>query len=526
MLLAIDQGTTGTTVLVVNRRGRVAGEAYAELRQHYPQPGWVEHDPSDILAVTLAVIRKALRDARLSPRRIAGIGIANQRETAMLWSRRTGRPIANAIVWQCRRTAPMCERLKAEGRERLIRARTGLRLDPYFSGTKVRWLIDHVRGARRAAATGALAFGTVDTWLLWHLTGGRVHATDYTNASRTLLYNIHAHRWDPALLDLFGVPEAVLPAVKPPCGLFGETAAIGPLPAGIPILGIAGDQQASMVGHGCLEPGSAKNTYGTGCFLLLNTGRRGVTSRHGLVTTLVYSPDGPRYALEGSIFIAGAAIQWLRDGLGIIATAAETEALARRAGPADGLYMVPAFVGLGAPYWDPHARGALLGVTRGTTRASVARATLESLAYQTRDVVDAMEQDGGVRLKALRVDGGAARNDWLMQFQADILGLPVARPAMVANTGKGAALLAGAALGWWSPRGLARHAARPERVFRPGMTARERRVRIEGWRDAVGRVRSRRSRASLHPASAGRARPGFRPSGEEKGTRRLDRGAS
>jgi len=494
IILAIDQGTTGTTVLAVDRRARVVAQAYAELPQHYPHPGWVEHRPGDILQTTQRVIRRALNAGRLSPRHIEAIGITNQRETTIVWDRRTGRPIANAIVWQCRRTAPMCARLKARGHEPAVRRKTGLIIDAYFSGTKIRWLLDHVPGARRRAARGALAFGTVDSWLLWHLTGGAQHATDFTNASRTLLYNIRTKRWDPSLLRLLGIPASLLPDVKPCSGPFGVTVRTGALPSGIPIAGMAGDQQASMVGHGCLAPGTAKNTYGTGCFLLFHTGNRFVASRQGLLTTLVYGGrPQPAYALEGSVFIAGAAIQWLRDGLQVIRHAAETEAMARSIRSTDGVYVVPAFVGLGAPYWDMDARGAIIGLTRGTTRAVLVRATLESLAYQTRDVVDAMRRDSGVALNALRVDGGAANNDWLMQFQADILGLPVLRPAMVANTGKGAALLAGIGIGWWAPRELAHLVGRPERRFLPRMTPSARARRYEGWQAAVNRVRTHSS---------------------------------
>ncbi len=494
VILAIDQGTTGTTVLAVDRRARVVAQAYAELPQHYPHPGWVEHRPSEILQTTQRVIRRALGTGCLSPRHIEAIGITNQRETTVLWDRRTGRPVANAIVWQCRRTALMCARLKRQGHEPAVRRRTGLVLDAYFSGTKIRWLLDHVPGAHRRAARGRLAFGTVDSWLLWHLTGGAQHATDFTNASRTLLYNIRTKRWDPSLLRLFGLPASLLPEVKPCSGTFGVTARTGALPSGIPITGIAGDQQASMVGHGCLTPGTAKNTYGTGCFLLCHTGHRFVESRHGLLTTLVY--DGstvPAYALEGSVFIAGAAIQWLRDGLQLIHHAAQTEAIARSLRTTDGVYVVPAFVGLGAPYWDMEARGAIVGLTRGTTRAVLIRATLESLAYQTRDVVDAMRHDSGVALKELRVDGGAATNDWLMQFQADMLGIPIARPATVANTGKGAALLAGIGIGWWRPCDLAEVVGRPQRRFLPRMTPSDRARRYDGWQAAVNRVRT-------HPA--------------------------
>ena len=492
MILSIDQGTTGTTVLVVDRRGRVVSRAYAELPQHYPQAGWVEHHPREMLDVTDGVIKRALTGGRIAPRRIAAIGITNQRETTMVWDRRTGRPIANAIVWQCRRTAPQCETLKRRGAAPVVRRKTGLVLDAYFSGTKIRWLLDHIPGGRARASRGELAFGTVDSWLIWHLTGGESHATDVTNASRTLLYNIRTRRWDPALLRLIGVPASLLPQVKPSAAHFGVTGGTGPLPAGIPITGVAGDQQASLVGHGCLAPGTAKNTYGTGCFLLLNTGRRFVQSRSGLITTLAYGgSQTPVYALEGSVFIAGAAIQWLRDELKLVTTAPETAAITASVKDTGGVYVVPAFVGLGAPYWDMHARGAIIGLTRGSNRRVIVRATLESLAYQTRDVVEAMARDSGLRLRELRVDGGAARNDWLMQFQADLLNIPVLRPAMVANTGKGAALLAGIGLGWWRPRDVMRFVGRPERVFRPRMRATERERLYSGWKDAVARVRSR-----------------------------------
>ena len=491
MILAIDQGTTGTTVLILNRQARIVSQAYTELPQQYPHPGWVEHDPRQILQVTYRTIAKALAAGRMPSRRIDAIGITNQRETTILWHRRTGEPIANAIVWQCRRTAPLCEQLKRRGMEPLIRRKTGLVLDAYFSGTKIRWLLDHTPHARSLARRGELAFGTVDSWLIWNLTGGRTHATDVTNASRTLLYNIRERRWDRQLCDRLDVPMSLLPDARPSVGPFGVTAGRGPLPAGIPITGVAGDQQASMVGHGCLAPGTAKNTYGTGCFLLVNTGSRFVQSRHGLITTLVYSgASRPAYALEGSVFIAGAAIQWLRDELQLIRKAAETEAIARRVPSTGGVYVVPAFVGLGAPYWDMGARGAVVGLTRGSNRAILIRATLESLAYQTRDVVEAMEQDSGIRLRELRVDGGAARNDWLMQFQADLLGIPVMRPAIVANTGRGAAFLAGIGIGWWSPRQIERFIGRPEQVFHPKMAPAERRRLYAGWQDAVARVRT------------------------------------
>ena len=492
MILSIDQGTTGTTVLIVDRRARVVGSAYGELPQHYPRPGWVEHRPEEILRLTWRVIRQALDAARVPARRISAIGITNQRETTIVWDRITGRPVANAIVWQCRRTAALCEALKRQGHEPEFRRKTGLVLDAYFSGTKIRWLLDHIPGVRRRARQGALAFGTVDSWLIWHLTGGQVHATDATNASRTLLYNIRTNHWDPSLLRHLQIPPSLLPQVLPSSGVFGVTGARGPLPAGIPIAGVAGDQQASMVGHGCRSAGAAKNTYGTGCFLLLHTGPRNIASRHGLITTLTPGEGSePAYALEGSVFIAGAAIQWLRDELRLIRQASETEAIARSVKDTGGVYVVPAFVGLGAPYWDMSSRGAIVGLTRGTNRAVLVRATLESLAYQTRDVVDAMERDSGLRLGSLRVDGGASRNDWLMQFQADLLGMPILRPAMIANTGKGAALLAGMGIGWWTSRDVARFVERPERRFAPRMSEPARRRLYDGWQAAVARVRTR-----------------------------------
>ena len=490
-ILAIDQGTTGTTCLVFDRSGRVVGRAYRELPQHFPKPGWVEHDPKEIRSSTLQVVGQAMAAARIRATQLAAIGITNQRETSLVWDRRTGQPLARAIVWQCRRSAPLCDQLKRRGLEPLFRRKTGLVLDAYFSGTKISWFLDHVPGLRKRAERGDVAFGTVDSWLLWNLTGGRVHATDYTNASRTLIYNIRTKRWDDELLRRLRIPRAMLPDVRPSSGAFGLTARVGPLSSGIPITGIAGDQQASLVGHGCMRPGDAKNTYGTGCFLLLNTGSSFVASRHGLLTTLACGGTArPIYALEGSVFIAGAAIQWLRDGLRLITTAAETEAIARKLRDTGGVYLVPAFVGLGAPYWDMGARGAIVGLTRGSSRDVIVRAALESLAYQTRDVVEAMERDSGIRLRRLQVDGGAAQNNWLMQFQADLLGIEVVRPQLVANTAKGAALLAGVGIGWWKPGQLAGFVGHPDRVFKPRMRAAERDRLYAGWRQAVDRVRT------------------------------------
>jgi glycerol kinase len=491
VILGIDQGTTGVTVLVVDRRGRVRGRAYGEVPQHYPRPGWVEHGPEEMLAILGRTVRRALRAAAVRGRAVSAVGLTNQRETTVLWDRRTGRSVHPAIVWQDRRTAPLCEELRRAGWEPRFRRRTGLVLDPYFSGTKIRWLLDHVKGLARRARKGEVAFGTVDSWILWHLTGGAVHATDPTNASRTLLYDIRARRFAPALCAVLDVPTSMLPEVRPSSGSFGETARGGPLPPGIPILGVAGDQQASLVGHGCLRAGEAKATYGTGCFLLLHTGQKGVTSRHGLLTTLAWGGgEEPAYALEGSVFVAGAAVQWLRDGLRVVRHAADTEAIARSVPDSGGVHVVPAFAGLGAPYWDPGARGAVLGITRGTTVAHVVRATVESIALQACEVVEAMQDDSGVAFRSLRVDGGAAQNDWLMQLQADLLGVEVVRPGHVEATAQGAAFLAGTALGWWEPQRLRDLLGKPDRTFRPTMRRGERRARLAAWRQAVSRVRT------------------------------------
>jgi glycerol kinase len=489
-VVAIDQGTTGSTVLVLDKRGRVVGRAYSEFTQHYPKPGWVEHDPEEIWRVTLRVLRQGLRKARAKATDVAAIGITNQRETTVVWDRKTGKPIHRAIVWQDRRTAALCDSLKAAGHETRVRAKTGLVLDPYFSGTKIRWLLDNVRGARERAAAGGLAFGTIDSWLVWKLTGGAVHATDPTNASRTLCFDIHSRTWDAELCALLDVPQGLFPVVRPSSGVFGETTP-DVLGAPVKIAGIAGDQQAALFGQGCVDAGSAKNTYGTGCFLLLNTGDRAVTSHAGLVTTIACdATGGPAYALEGSVFVAGAAIQWLRDGLGFMTKAAESEKLGTKVDTALGVYLVPAFVGLGAPYWDAEARGALIGLTRGVTRHHIVRAALEALAYQTRDVVDAMACDAGTPLAMLRVDGGASANNFLMQFQSDLLGVPVERPKLVETTAMGAAALAGLAVGFWrSPKEL-EQARQLDRRFRPRMAAEQRETLYRGWRAAVARVRS------------------------------------
>jgi len=448
-ILALDQGTTSSRAIVFDAAGRVLGLAQRELPQIYPQPGWVEQDPETIWATQLATAREALSHAGVAAAGVAAIGITNQRETTVVWERATGRPIANAIVWQDRRTAEHCERLRSDGLAGLFQARTGLVLDAYFSGTKVAWILNQVPGARARAERGELAFGTVDSWLVWRLTGGRVHATDASNASRTLLYDIRSRRWNGELSAALGVPEAMLPQVVASSGVLAESDA-QVLGSPIPIAGVAGDQQAALFGQRCVTPGKVKNTYGTGCFMLMHTGERVPESRHHLLATVAWQlGDRTEYALEGSVFIAGAAVQWLRDGLGLIAGAAEIEALAASVPDTDGVYFVPAFTGLGAPHWDPHARGTICGITRGTTRGHLARAALEAIAFQTADILECMQADAGVALTELRVDGGATRNDLLMQFQADLLGVPVVRAANAESTALGAALLAGLATGVW-----------------------------------------------------------------------------
>jgi glycerol kinase len=490
-VLALDQGTSGSTALVLDPEGRVLARGYAELPQYYPQPGWVEHDPEEIWATVQQAAQTALKTAGVSGVEVGAVGITNQRETTVLWERTSGAPVHRAIVWQCRRTAELCERLRSDGHEPRVRARTGLVLDAYFSGTKLRWLLDQVPGARRRAERGELAFGTVDTWLLWKLTGGRSHATDVSNASRTLLLDLHTVAWDPEMLDLLSVPAEVLPRVQPSAGSFGESVDLGWLPRGVPVAGIAGDQQAALFGQACFRPGSAKNTYGTGCFVLLNTGAERVASQRGLLTTIAWRiGDRTTYALEGSVFIAGAVVQWLRDGLGLIRTAAEIEALARSVSDAGGVYFVPAFVGLGAPYWDMHARGTIVGLTRGTTAAHLARAALEAIAYQTRDVLEAMAGDAGLAPQQLRVDGGAAANDFLCQLQADILDIPVLRPSVIESTGLGAAYLAGLGAGLWSSLDALAERATIERTFTPAMDPSLRARRYEEWRRAVERARA------------------------------------
>jgi len=490
-ILVLDQGTTGSTALVLGRDGGVRGRACAEIPQHYPRPGWVEHDPEEIWQISRRVMAEALASASLRPSEVAAIGITNQRETAVVWERASGRPLHRAVVWQSRQTAEICEGLRAAGHEPLFRRRTGLVLDAYFSGTKVRWILDQYPEAQKRAEAGDLAFGTIDTWLMHKLTGGRVHATDPTNACRTLMYDIHERRWHPELLRPLGVPEAMLPTVAPSAGVFGSTVAHEGLGEGIPIAGVAGDQQAALFGQRCWQPGMAKNTYGTGCFAMMYVGPQPpVAQEGGLLTTLGCALDGaPAYALEGSVFIAGAAIQWLRDEMGLITHARDTETIAAEIADTAGVYVVPAFVGLGAPYWDMGARGAIVGLTRGAGRRHIVRATLESLAYQSRDVIDVMNRDSGVSIRELRVDGGAAANGFLMQFQADLLGVPVERPEMVETTAQGAGFLAGLGVGFWSGADL-QALPRPGRVFAPRMAAADRETLYAGWRAAVARVRS------------------------------------
>ena len=489
-VLALDQGTTGSTALVVDPDGRVRARGYAELPQYFPRPGWVEHDPEEIWTTVECAARAALADARVAGTEVAAIGIANQRETTILWDRGSGAPIHRAIVWQCRRTASTCDRLRAQGVEPLVRERTGLVLDAYFSGTKISWLLDEVPGARARAERGQLAFGTVDAWLLWKLTGGRVHATDASNASRTLCLDLKTGDWDDELLTLLGVPRAVLPAVLGSAGALAETVNLGWLPHGVPIAGIAGDQQAALFGQACHSLGAAKNTYGTGCFMLLNTGGTPVVSARGLLTTIAWRIDGrTTYALEGSVFIAGAAIQWVRDGLGLLAHAAESEALARSVPDTGDVYFVPAFVGLGAPYWDMYARGTIVGLTRGTRSAHLVRAALEAIAFQSRDVLEAMAADARIGVRELRVDGGAAANDFLCQFQADIMDVTVLRPSVIETTSLGAAYLAGLGVGLWRSLDDVGRRWAIERTFTPAMDAASRAARCEGWRRAVERAR-------------------------------------
>ncbi len=489
-VLALDQGTTSSRAILFDRDGNLIAAAQQEYPQQYPQPGWVEHVPDDIWSSQLQVARRVLEAQDIKAGDLAGIGITNQRETTLIWERSTGEPIHNAIVWQDRRTAPLCDLLRREGFDKIIRAKTGLVTDAYFSGTKVAWLLDNVPGARERAEAGALAFGTVDSYLIWKLTGGRLHITDVSNASRTLLFDIHKGDWSDTILKRLNIPRSLLPQVMPSSHVYGETDSSifgGPVLIG----GIAGDQEAATFGQVCFDAGMAKNTYGTGCFMLMNTGDKAVESQHNLLTTVAWQLDGGaiQYALEGSVFIAGAAVQWLRDELKLIADAAETDALAHSVRDTAGVYLVPAFVGLGAPYWDSYARGTMVGLTRGSGRAHIVRATLESVAYQTRDVVDAMRADSGIRLKTLRVDGGMVRNDFLMQFQADILGVPVERPAVTETTALGAAYLAGLSTDFFKSQAAISTQWSVERRFEPRMSADQRESLYAGWKRAVERAK-------------------------------------
>ena len=485
VILALDQGTTSSRAMVFDQRAHIVAAAQREFIQHFPQPGWVEHDAEEIWATQLAVAQQAL--ANIADVRIAAIGITNQRETTVLWDRITHRAVAAAIVWQDRRTASFCDELKAAGHEKMIREKTGLVIDAYFSGTKLKWLLDNVPNARKRAERGELAFGTIDSWLIYCLTEGKVHATDVSNASRTLLFNIHALNWDDELLTLMDIPPAVLPQIVSSSAVIGHTSCDG-LPKGIPIAGVAGDQQAALFGQACHQPGMAKNTYGTGCFMLMNTGDTPVVSRNRLLTTVAWRiGHKTHYALEGSVFMAGAAVQWLRDGLGILEQSADVEALATSVPDTGGVYVVPAFVGLGAPYWDASARAAILGLTRGSTRAHIARATIEAIAFQSAELAHAMLNDAAINVTEMRVDGGAAVNDLLMQFQADLLGIDVVRPTVVETTALGAAFLAGLAVGYWRSEAEIASLWSRERTFVPNLSRVEADEKMRGWRRAVGR---------------------------------------
>ena len=485
-IAAFDQGTTSSRTIIFDQKGNIVAKSMKEFRQIYPKPGWVEHDPRDIVASQLSSYREALALAGITADEIAAVGIANQRETAIVWDRFTGKPVYNAIVWQCRRTSEMCEKLKPRY-AKYVYERTGLNIDAYFSASKIRWILDNVPFARRRAEKGDLLFGTVDTYLIWYLTGGKVHATDYTNASRTMLYNIHTLEWDAGLCRLFNIPPSMLPAVLPSGADFGETDA-SVLGAALPIRAAVGDQQAALFGQLCVRAGEAKNTYGTGCFLLMNTGKQAVASQNGLITTLTASLGAPDYALEGSVFVGGAVVQWLRDGLGLIDTAAETEAAALSVEDTGGVTVVPAFVGLGAPHWDPECRGVICGITRGTTAAHIIRASLEAIALQTFDIVHAMEQDLRINLSRLCVDGGASANNFLMQFQADILGADVVRPAVMESTALGAAYLAGLSCGYFKDIDSLRAEKGSAAVFMPHMSGAARAEKLRTWEQALSRT--------------------------------------
>lgn len=485
-ILALDQGTTSSRAILFDKEGTIFHTSQQEFTQYFPKPGWVEHNADEIWSSILAVIAGVLSDKNIRAEQIAGIGITNQRETTVVWDKNTGMPIYNAIVWQSRQTAEICEQLKSQGLSDKFRDKTGLLIDAYFSGTKVKWILDNVEGAREKAESGDLLFGTIDTWLIWKLSGGKRHVTDYSNASRTLMYNIYELKWDEELLEILGVPASMLPDVCPSSEIYAHTTEESFFGHEAPIAGIAGDQQAALFGQACFESGMVKNTYGTGCFMLMNTGEKAVKSEHGLLTTIAWGIDGKvEYALEGSIFVAGSAVQWLRDGLRMFRDSAESEQYAERVDSTDGVYVVPAFVGLGAPYWDSDVRGAVFGLTRGTSKEHFVRATLESLAYQTKDVLDAMEADSGISLKSLRVDGGAVKNDFLMQFQSDILDVQVDRPVINETTALGAAYLAGLAVGYWENRNEIAQNWKNDKSFQPEMVQEKREELYEGWQKAV-----------------------------------------
>lgn len=489
-ILAFDQGTTSSRAIIFDHDGNIVKTAQKEFTQIYPKPGWVEHDAMEIWGTQSGVAREVLETAGISPFEVAAIGITNQRETTVVWDKNTGKPVYNAIVWQCRRTADICDALKAKGLENYVRENTGLVIDAYFSGTKVKWILDNVEGARERAEKGELLFGNIDTWLIWNLTRGKVHVTDYSNASRTMLYNIKDLKWDDTMLEALNIPKSMLPEVKPSSEVYGTTDDQTFAGANIPIAGIAGDQQAALFGQACYEEGMAKNTYGTGCFMLMNTGERMVPSKNGLLTTIAWGVDGKvEYALEGSIFIGGAAVQWLRDEMKLISDAKDSEYFATKVNDTNGVYLVPAFAGLGAPYWDMYARGAIVGLTRGANRSHIIRATLESIAYQTKDVLGAMQEDSGIELATLKVDGGAVANNFLMQFQSDILGTEVHRPQVTETTALGAAYLAGLAVKFWESREQIAKKWAIDRAFKPELDEAERTKLYAGWKKAVTRAK-------------------------------------
>ncbi|MGZ4160407.1 MAG: glycerol kinase GlpK [Neobacillus sp.] len=490
-ILSLDQGTTSSRAILFNKKGEIVQVAQQEFKQFFPKPGWVEHNANEIWGSILAVMASCLAEANVKPEQVAGIGITNQRETAVVWDKETGQPIYHAIVWQSRQTVEICEDLKAKGYDQLFRDKTGLLIDAYFSGTKVKWILDNVEGAREKAERGELLFGTIDTWLIWKLSGGKAHVTDYSNASRTLMYNIYDLKWDEELLDILSVPASMLPEVRPSSEIYSETVDYHFFGCNVPISGVAGDQQAALFGQACYEKGMAKNTYGTGCFMLMNTGEKAVKSEHGLLTTIAWGINGKvEYALEGSIFVAGSAIQWLRDGLRMFNNAADSENYAASVSSTEGVYVVPAFVGLGTPYWDSDVRGSVFGLTRGTTKEHFVRATLESLAYQTKDVLTSMEADSGISLKSLRVDGGAVANNFLMQFQSDVLNVSVERPEIKETTALGAAYLAGLAVGYWESQEEIATQWNMEQAFTPDMVEADRENLYTGWKKAVKAARA------------------------------------